>query len=227
MKQFFIGTVFSIIVFSGLLAQDKPVLLTKNFKFKDGIFLSFEDFRTNSPSYSWEELEFSLFANPQTFITKVESIRKLDGTAIDLEKVWGLSIDGIPHIRLEKGALSDDLYVFVSMKVRGKLCYFSYQDAKTEMVTIKAYNPLTKKPFREGKVPREVDVVIEKMLNFQTGELMDFTVDNFIDAIEKDDKKLVNTIQDLSPEEARQKLFKCLLIYVDRNQVFINESVED
>ena len=128
---------------------------------------------------------------------------------------------------MEKGALSDDLYVFVSMKVRGKLCYFSYQDAKTEMVTIKAYNPLTKKPFREGKVPREVDVVIEKMLNFQTGELMDFTVDNFIDAIEKDDKKLVNTIQDLSPEEARQKLFKCLLIYVDRNQVFINESVED
>lgn len=204
-------------------AQDEQVLLTKNFKFNDGIFLSFEDFRNNQPNYSWEELSFNLFANPQTFITKVKSIYTLDGDSIDLEQVWGLSIDGIPHIKLKKGELSEELHAFVSMKVRGKLCYFAYEDSETEMVTIKAYNPLTKRPFREGKVEREVDVLEEKMLHFATGEIQDFTVDNFITAIREDDEKLVNTIKDLPPEEAREKLFKCLLIYVDRHQVYINK----
>ena len=203
--------------------EGDSVLITKNFKFKDGLFVTYEDFKQNRPSFTWDQLDYDLFANPQTFITRVQFIKTKDGKAIDLNQVWGMSIDGIPHIRLEKGILSNDLFVFVSIKVRGKICYFSYEEEKEEMVTIKAYNPLTRKPFRSGQVERTVEVVQERMFDFETGAVEAFTLDSFLKAIQKDDPLLADSIKDLNGAEAQQKLFKCLLIYVDRHAVFTNE----
>jgi hypothetical protein len=69
-------------------------------------------------------------------------------------------------------------------------------------------------------VEREERVTFEKILHFETGEVLDFTVDNFLSWIQ-DDENLVETILDLPPEERKEKLFKCLLIYVDRNEAWI------
>lgn len=203
--------------------EGDSILLTKNFKFKDGLFVTYEDFKLNRPSYTWDQLDYDLFANPQTFITRVQFIKTKEGTDIDLNTVWGMSIDGIPHIRLEKGTLSNDLFVFVSIKVRGKICYFSYEEEQEEKVTIKAYNPLTRKPFRSGQVERTVEVIKEWMFDFETGMVQAFTTDAFLKAIREDDPQLAASIKDLNGTEAKQKLFKCLLIYVDRHAVFTNE----
>ena len=63
-------------------------------------------------------------------------------------------------------------------------------------------------------------------MNFETGEVADFTIENFLKWI-LDDPRLIQSINELSQEEAQEKLFKCLLIYDDRNEVFVPGNIED
>jgi hypothetical protein len=210
--------------FSGQLAgQDDSLILTKNFKFRDGIYLSLEQLHRNRPAYTWDELDASLVTNPQTFVTKAERIRPLETEAQDsfrLDDIWAVSLGGIPYIRLEEVSIPGGMAVFAGLRVRGKICYFSYEGQVTHMVEVKAYNPLTGRPFRSATVPREERVAIEKMMRFETGEIKDFTPENFLEWIE-DDPLLWQTVKELRPEEAKEKLFKSLLIYVDRKLVYV------
>lgn len=206
-----------------LQGQQDSVLLSKNFKFRDGIYLSFEDFKKNRPVYSWTIIEASMASNPQTFLAKVEYLKIDNGISnqdLELDEVWGFSLGGIPYLRLNKEEENQGFAVFTGLRVRGKICYFSYEGEFTKMVEISAFNPLTGRPFRTAKLPRKEKVLFEKMLNFSKGTIADFTVENFLDWI-KEDKPLWTTIKELPPEEAKEKLFKSLLIYLDRNEVYI------
>lgn len=87
-------------------------------------------------------------------------------------------------------------------------------------VQVAAYNPLTGRPFRVGTVEREEEIIVEKIMRFETGEVAEFTFENVLAWIQ-DDPLLVETILELPDEEKQEKLFKCLLIYDDRNEVFL------
>lgn len=204
---------------NGLLAQQDSLLLSKNFKFDDGIYMSFNDFHNNKPSYTWDEVNARLATSDEGFVAQVEYIKK-NQQKLDLQQVWGVCIGGIPYIRLPQGEVTDAATVFAGLRVRGKICYFKYKDEETELVDVKAYNPLNGRPYREGKVPVERTVQHERMLNFQTGEIVDFTTENLLDWIQ-DDRQLWNTLHDLPTNQAKEKLFKCLLIYIDRNNVYL------
>ncbi|MFQ5447191.1 MAG: hypothetical protein ACE5FF_09665 [Saprospiraceae bacterium] len=191
--------------------------VTKNFHFTDGVYLSFEEFQANRPTYRMEDVDAYFFTNPQTFLTQVEAIViKNSDLHVDTGSIWAISIGGIPYVRLPKGEINKELPTFAALKLRGKICYFTYPDWRNRKVHIAAYNPLNGRPFRTGTVEREQEVVVEKMLNFETGEMADFTLENFLSWIQ-DDPALVETVKELPPEEKQEKLFKCLLIYVDRN----------
>lgn len=206
----------------------QQVVLTKNFKFKDGLYLDFDAFKTNQPTYKWDTLSMNIFINPQTSIAHAERIELRDSTIVtfDLDKVWGICVEGIPYIRLPKMALNKSLTTFAAIKLRGKICYFSYEKKEKKLFEMSAYNPITGLPFRSMDIEREVDVLHEKIFRFDTGEVKDFTIENFKDWIE-DDARLLNTVEGLKEEEVSAKLFKCLLIYVDRNSISINSSKSD
>ncbi len=221
-------------IFNGLLfslsaqqdtiaAPHDTLLLTKNFKFTDGIYLSFESFQANQPDYALSELKAELYTNPQNFMTQVQQIMVPVEEGFDtlsIEKVWGLSIAGIPYVRLPKGAVDKETWVFAGLQLRGKICYFSFEDEYEREMIMAAYNPLTGRPFRQGIVKRSQKVTFEKMLHFETGEIEDFTLSGFKEWI-KDDQKLLASVNDLTPNEVQKKLFKCMLIYVDRNKVYL------
>ncbi len=209
----------------GLTYGQQKVVLTKNFKFKDGVYLDFDAFKINRPSYKWDTLSMNIFINPQTSIAQAERIELRDSTEkkFNLDDIWGICIEGIPYIRLPKDALDKSLTTFAAIKLRGKICYFSYEKKEMKQIEMSAFNPLTGLPFRSMNVEREVDVLYEKIFLFETGEVKDFTVDNFKDWI-LGDQRLLNTVEGLKAEEVDEKLFKCLLIYDDRNAVSINSS---
>ncbi|MCR9286439.1 MAG: hypothetical protein NXI23_03510 [Bacteroidetes bacterium] len=210
-------------------AQDS-LLVSKNFLFKDGIYMNLEAFQNNQPDYSWADVDADYFANPQTFLTSVNYIRHdknpTQNQNIDLNTIWALCIDGIPYIQLEEEPSGKQMKTYAALKVRGKICYLTYSDKKTIQFPMSAYNPLTGRPFRTAMIEREFDVQIEKILNFETGEVADFTIENFLKWI-LDDPRLIQSINELSQEEAQEKLFKCLLIYDDRNEVFVPGNIED
>lgn len=200
------------------------VLVTKNFRFTDGIYLSIGELQANAPFWRWEELSVRYFTNPQTSLTQIESILlRKDSLLIKADDIWGVCIDGIPSIRLPRKEINKDLATFAALKLRGKICYFTYPDWRMKKIQIAAYNPLTGLPFRVGTVEREQEVIVEKIMRFDTGSLADFTVENLLAWIQ-DDPQLIATFQGLSQEEKQEKLFKCLLIYDDRNQVFLQNK---
>lgn len=212
--------VISLVCFNYLVyGQPDSLLLTKNFKFNDGIYLAFSDFQKNQPSFTWEEVNSRMATSDEGFVAQVEFIRK-NQQVLDLQRVWGICIGGIPYIRLPKGEVTEAATVFAGLRVRGKICYFKYKDEEVDTVEVKAYNPLNGRPYRQAKVPVERTVQNEKMLNFQTGEITEFNTKNFLNWIQ-DDRQLWNTVSELSPEDAEEKLFRCLLIYVDRNAVYL------
>jgi len=229
MKSSLIITVFLCFVNVLLHGQTDTVYLSKNFKFHDGVFLTIEDFQKNQPNYSWEEVEAGIYSNPQNFMSQIHFLRlkneegeKQKSIEIDIEKIWGICLDGIPYVRLPKSALKKETAVFAGLRLRGKICYFEYEEFVLRKIPISAYNPVNGEPFLTKEVERKVKVIHPFLLNFYTGETAIFSQKNLLKWI-KDDKKLFNTVKDLTADEVQKKLFKCLLIYVDRNLVKITK----
>jgi hypothetical protein len=215
-----------ILLLCGLLplsaeGQDS-LAVTNDMQFSDGLYLSAFSFRSNEPDVRWESVGGDLFINPNTDIARFRLLGVRDSIPEGLQRVediWGFTYQGAPYIRIPREK-PDDLPRFALLRVRGKICYYTYEVEEKKEVVIKAYNPLTGQPFRQGTVETEERVRIKKILHFERGENSDFTLPVFREWIQ-DDKRLVKTIDDLSPEEAEEKLFKCLLIYNDRNLVYV------
>ena len=203
--------------------------VTKNFQFTDGVYLSLESWQKNQPDYSWEAVKSNVFTNPQTFITQVAWMvieeGELAGDSIQLENIWGVCLAGIPYIQIDRKQARKDLATFAGLQVRGNICYFAFERVETKKIWMPVYNPVSGKPFREKVIEREVEYVEERLLRFETGESVRFTYRNFLAWIQ-DDEQLTQSVLELNNTEVQEKLFKCLLIYDDRNPVFIQAKTK-
>jgi hypothetical protein len=219
MRLSLIITLFCLQILRGY-AQEKT-LVSKNFKFKDGLYWSFGHFQKNKPDVLWDTLETRLVTNPASLMTHVEFLKiKKQANLLPLDSIYCLVIDGIPYLRLPVMTQKRSSAVFAGMALRGKLCYYQYEDIEEKQVQITAYIPETGQPYASKLITQKKDVVREKLLHFETGDTIDFTLNNFKELIKKD-KDLLQTVNALKPKEVKEKLFKCLLIYNDRNPVYL------
>ncbi|MFZ2899677.1 MAG: hypothetical protein WA004_13685 [Saprospiraceae bacterium] len=213
--------VFWALLACSLYGQPDSVLVSKNFQFREGIFLNHQSFRANAPDLNWEEVEATLFTNPQTYLTHIREVKTAEGDrAINPDSIWGICLQGIPYIRLDRNWIQKELATFAPLELRGKICYFDFERIDTVQVKMTAYNPANGLPFRQAMVGKKVEVNLAKILNFDTGEVADFTRDNLLRWI-ADDPALTQAALELREDELDSKLFKILLIYVDRNGVYI------
>ncbi len=203
------------------MGQDSlPV--TKNFHFTDGAYLSMAAWRADRPELPHTDITMEYFTNPQTAVTQVREIRyKESGLPVSLDSIVMIVMGGIPSVRVAREEISKALPSFAALKLRGRICYYTYPDWRKRTVPISAYNPVNGRPFRSGIVEREEEVIVEKLLHFETGETADFNLENFLRFI-SDDPLLAETYEELPPEAQTEKLFKGLLIYVDRNPAYIS-----
>ncbi len=199
--------------------KQDTVLVTKNFKFKDGIYLTFEDFKKNQPIV-WEKLKADLYSNPQTCMAQLNALEmKENHSAINPHSLWGICLGGVPFIRLDSNEIHKSTPTFSCLNVRGKICQFSFSTIKETDVFMPVYNPATGRIMKGTYVKRDKETEHSRLLHFQTGEIVPFNVTNFKKWIQ-DDTGLLASLNDLTSNEAREKLFKCLLIYVDRHPVY-------
>ncbi len=205
------------------LLSHSQTLITKNFEFADGVYLTLNALQKNTPDYDWRDLKSNLAANPQTYMTQVEYlVEKSTGDTLVTDSVYAVCLGGIPFVRLPPEATSKDLTTFAGLRVRGRYSFFTYEAVRTKMVPISAYNPINGRPFRTAMVKREETVQFGKLMNFETGETVDFTQRNFLKIIEED-KELTKAVEELEGEDIISKLFKCLLIYDDRHPIYVEE----
>jgi hypothetical protein len=204
-----------------LRGVSQAAVVTKNFKFNNGVYLTLADWQRNRPNYTWEEIETRLAIVSTTFQTHIEFLKlKKEAKDISPESVWGIVLDGIPYVCLPKELQKKSATVFAGMVVRGKLCYFQYDEIEEVTVPITAYIPQTGKPYFTKNITKKESVLREKVMRFEDGKMYDLNLNNFKNLI-SDDKDLVDTFNGLKPNEITEKLFKVLLIFNDRNPVFL------
>ncbi len=201
----------------------KGKVINQSFDFQEGVYMSFEDFQFNRPTYTLDIVAGELVTNEEEWTIKAQNMRiKREDSEkpLDLSQVWGICFNGIPYVKrnLTEGPVT--FAIFTGIKLRGKICYYSYEEEETKMITVSAYNPLNGRPFRTGKVATKELVKKEKMLHFENGEIVDFTRENLLKWI-ADDPQLVSSIKDLGDDLPWETLYKCLRIYLDRHKVYV------
>lgn len=200
------------------------LLLNKDFIFEEGVYLSFGNWQQNRPDIAWENLDGNLVINPRTGMARVEYLRQTEtGDTLDLENAWGLVYDGTPYIRLPTDSVPSPLSTFAAIKVRGKLCFFSYETRVTRLIPMAAVNPVTGTAFRRATVERTQTERRERLLDFGTGEIVPFNQHHLLQRT-ADDRGITRTIEWIEPAELSEKLYKCLLIYDDRNPVYVGRD---
>lgn len=198
-------------------SQNDSLFLSNAVKFEEGIYLTYDAFAHNQPDLTWDEVGGDVFINQKNHTAKIQGLyTKLDSTKKDLDEIWGFCRFGVPFKQIEQ---IDDYQRFSTIKVRGRLCYYAYTRPVEKSIEIVAYNPKTGIPFRKGEVQNSKEVKVAKIIEYETGKQFDFELPVFMDYIVERDHSLWKSLHKLSDQAAKEKLFKCLLIYNDRHPV--------
>lgn len=199
-------------------AQDTAQLIN-SFEFEDGVYLTINDLQENRPNYTWADVNASAHINREKEVIRLEYLNTKDSSINDLEEtIWGICVEGVPYIRIIDTMKQQT--IFTALRTRGRLCYFYYDSYEMREVPMIIYDPETRLPIWQQSVENKEPIIVEKMLNFQTGNVSNLDISTFKNWIQ-DDTQLTNTINDLSGAEARKKLYKMLLIYNDRNPYYL------
>ncbi|HKK78084.1 MAG TPA: hypothetical protein VJ933_00590 [Phaeodactylibacter sp.] len=201
-----------------LSAQVDSLPLDADFVFQDGVYLTLQQLHQNQPAYEWKEVEARLAANRDRYFAQMEYIKPRGLAAIPVTDVYAFVLKGLPYIRVEDTVDNEKAATFAGLRVRGKLCYYTYERREPKTVEMAAYNPLTGKPFRKGRVKREETIVIEHVLDFATGQRVPLSREH-LKALMADDPEMVRAVAELPEEGLGEKLYKCVLIYDDRNPI--------
>ena len=206
--------------FLGFQSIAQPTALTNNYSFKNGIYLRFEDFKKDASSKNnfIDSLQYDLNAEENILILSANSQKLLDSLIPD--KIWGLCINQIPYIRTEDQ--QEGRFYFVKLHVLGKISYYYYKAFREKEVIMYVHNPYTGERIGKKNISNRNLEFIQKILHFDSGEITDFNFDNFLNW-SKDDLGLYKSLSEIKSEEREGKLFKSLLIYNDRNPVYIKQ----
>ena len=202
------------------------LLVDVNFRFTDGLYADAAALRTNQPSVAFKVLAGNLVLQEEEYLLKVESLypKGRADLPIELQEVDFICVNGLPYIRAYVDT-TRHFTVYAGLRVRGRLCYFAYEQNQPDTVLIKAYNPLTGKPFRQQNLIREKPQLTERILVLATGEISPYDRVNMI-RLMADDKALTKTIESLSVQEAEERLQRTLLIYDDRHPIYLPARTE-
>jgi hypothetical protein len=167
----------------------KKILFDQDFKFKDGIFLTFEDVKRNNP-VSKARIITDLNYNDYTFFEKLmenETIDVLDMMGqhkeIKTNKIWGFSQNGTLFIKWNNE--------FNRIPVFGSLCHFiadkTYIDNRNNPYYNNYYNNYNYYSPYNSPYNQTVQTELRQyILDMETGQVMDFISDNVEIVLQRD-----------------------------------------
>lgn len=224
MKGFFV-VVFLLVIIRPSVAQD-TLKLSNNFKFKEGVYNSFEALKRNQPTYAWDEIKEMTYVDRDDYVAKFEYLLYFDvqqDSVVDLLKtdIWGVCIDGIPFIKtMDEGSQTPH---FVGFRTRGKICYYTYPTTRRVKVPMRIYDPVSGVLVYTKYVINNEPDTVQKVFSFDNGRVDDFRLDVLQNWL-SDDVQLTNTLNDLNQQVAEEKLHRLMLIYNDRNLIYLKKD---
>lgn len=201
-----------------LSAQSDSLPVNNRFAFRDGLYRTFSDFQQNHPVWKWEEIAATLTVNAQTSIAQVETLRLRNNNSSLLDSIWGFAYEGQPFIRIPMDSTRRAVAIFAGFTIKGAICLYSYERQVTDTLEMKAYNPLTGKPFRRGTIKRSSRILQEKIMRFADGLTRPFTREEVLAWVERD-AELRRAIPLIEGDELGEKLRRALVVFNERYPV--------
>ncbi len=211
----------SVLCLQTVTAQPDSVLLTDDYRFKDGVYFGFRELCAGQPEIPVDQLEGRIVTNAETLITKSDYLAVKSDTgvvAIDLDRIWALCLDGLVYLPVP---VQDHAFAaFAQLRTVGRLGYFEFEEKVDHKVTITAYNPLTKMPFRSADLSRPKWETQTRVLDFTTGKISPADAGNLKRLTAGDaelQKVLTNNTQALTPEAG----YRLIAAFNKRNALYL------
>ncbi|MCD4770254.1 MAG: hypothetical protein K8R35_08815 [Bacteroidales bacterium] len=232
MKTFF---VFIILVFvSGYSygQEEGDVKYTHDFRFNDGIFVSFDQVRQNAPipkarivtsaDFNARDFFVQVFENDQINYYDAMGIRQ----ELDIGNIWGYSRNGILYIQIQGN--------FNRITFVGKLAHFvadittydrryygspysNYNSYYSPYSYNSYYSPYYY-PYSPSTVSRSE--LVQYIIDFETGDKLKYDVKNVELALMKDPELHLEFVS-LPRKKKKQMMFLYLRKYNERNPLYI------
>jgi hypothetical protein len=234
LKTLLLISIFSLVTpFLLLLGQDKEgmVKYTPDFKFTDGIYLTFDQVKQNNPIPK-AKLLTSVDYNDREFFQKVlegDKIYFYDNMGVRQEipknSIWGYSRNGVLYIQVQD---SFNRITFV-----GSICHFvadiTTYDSRSYSYPYGYYDPYYSpysysnyynpyySPYRSNMSRSELK---QYLIDFESGKVLEFDVENTELLLMKDNKLYDEYVQ-LSRRKRKDLMFVYIRKFNEDNPLYI------
>jgi len=223
------GILFFLFWMGGLLvtAQEQPpgtAPLNRDFRFKDGIFLSFDQVKANDPIPK-SFLVTIVPLNDQAFYDKVlshEIVTYYDDKGIrhhiKKENIWGYSRNGILYVQVDGH--------FNRITIVGGICHFVGTRTIVDTRYYDPYNRYYYPAYSYYYPPTYETTTYERtemrqfILDFETGKIMEYNVQSVEVALMRD-PELYDEYARLGPSKRKQMRFMYIRKFNERNPVYL------
>ncbi|OFX58224.1 MAG: hypothetical protein A2046_09385 [Bacteroidetes bacterium GWA2_30_7] len=217
-----IFTLILILSFSNLFSQNDTnnlIKYTTEFRFKEGIFISFEQVKSNSP-VSKSKIQFISESDDVDYYTKLFNQKKIsyseNDKIIDVpsEKVWGFSKNGTLYIQM-----NDELF---RIPYVGTISHFIanvtlYRDRFQDPFMYDPYFSAFPQPTYTSKETRQF------LLDFSSGQILEYNMQN-VSAILMRDNELFDEYNLLKKRKKRQLMFLYIRRFNERNPLYFPQK---
>lgn len=206
---------FLFILASSKSIAQQVVQYEPGFNFREGIYLTFDQFRENNPIPN-ENIVTKLNRNDPAFLEYLVENKSIEYTepgdttlrTVNTNDLWGFSRNNTIFIRVE----SD----FNRIAVLGSISHF------VAVITVffnNMNNPFYNPYYGGGTMPTTREEMRQMMLDFQTGRTTDFSQENFTQLLMRD-SKLYDEYSRLKKSQKRDMMFLYLRKYNERHPIF-------
>jgi len=225
MKKLVIILILILFYLPLLNSQVQPagmVRYTSEFKFNDGIYLSFSRLKVNNPIPIARVLSKTDHNDPD-FYTKLleeKNIIYFDDFGVQqnvsVDKIWGFSRNGIVYIRIGSN--------FSRITVIGNICHFV---ANITTYNSRYYDPYSYNPYyyRYAAAPSTTATteMRQYLMDFETGKILDYDVQG-VEILLMKDAELYDEFAALRNKKKKQMKFLYVRKFNERNPLYIPEN---
>lgn len=234
---FIILAAFLSVSIAGQDTGRKLVEFSPDFRFNDGIFLTFDQVKENNPipkakiltsaDYNARDFFQQVLENDEIYFYDAMGMRQ----AISKEDIWAYSRNGILYVQVQ-GNFNRVTYV-------GSICHFvadittydrryygspyNYYDPYYSPYYYNYYSPYYSPyymPYRPTTVSR--NELVQYMIEFETGKLIEYDLQN-VELLLMKDPELYDEFMQLSKRKKKQMMFLYLRKYNEKHPLFIPE----
>ncbi len=242
-KIFFnIGFLLAMVVSYTVFGQEKEVegkiKYTPDFKFKDGIYLNFDQVKTNNPipkaklltSADYNDREFfnKVFESGKIYFYDEMGVRQ----EIDKSNIWGFARNGVLYVSVQDN--------FNRITFVGSICHFvadvtTYDTRYNNYYPYSYYDPYYSyspygygyggypygsyySPYRQQNLAR--NEMKQYIFDFETGKVLEFTSDN-VQILLMKDPALYDEYVKLSKKKKNELMFYYIRKFNEENPLYL------